>query len=87
MLLQSEPPRLLAPLMNQVARILSAGEHGDPGASAQLLPLVNDELRKLAARQLAHETPERREILPRRTSRLILKNKISSGTTRAGSSN
>jgi RNA polymerase sigma factor (TIGR02999 family) len=43
--------------MNQVARILSAGEHGDPGASAKLLPLVDDELRKLAARQLAHKKP------------------------------
>lgn len=34
--------------MNEVTRILSAVEHGDPGAVEQLLPLVSDELRKLA---------------------------------------
>ena len=35
--------------MNDVTRILSAIEHGDPQAAEQLLPLVYDELRKLAA--------------------------------------
>jgi RNA polymerase sigma factor (TIGR02999 family) len=43
--------------MNQVTRILSAIEEGDPHASEKLLPLVYDELRKLAAHKLAHETP------------------------------
>src|SRR4051794_2707056 len=43
--------------MNDVTRILSAIEHGDPQAAGQLLPLVYDELRKLAARRLAHEKP------------------------------
>src|SRR4051812_24397300 len=43
--------------MNDVTRILSAIEHGDPQASEQLLPLVYEELRKLAARRLAHEKP------------------------------
>ncbi len=43
--------------MNEVTRILSAVEHGDPHAAAQLLPLVYDELRRLAAHKLAHETP------------------------------
>jgi RNA polymerase sigma factor (TIGR02999 family) len=43
--------------MNDVTRILSAIEHGDPRASDQLLPLVYEELRKLAARRLAHERP------------------------------
>src|SRR3954468_23100956 len=43
--------------MNDVTRILSAIEHGDPRAAGQLLPLVYDELRKLAARRLAHENP------------------------------
>ena len=38
-------------------RILSAIEHGDPQAAEQLLPLVYDELRKLAARRLAQEKP------------------------------
>jgi RNA polymerase sigma factor (TIGR02999 family) len=43
--------------MNDVTRILSAVEQGEPGASEQLLPLVYDELRKLAARKLAREEP------------------------------
>src|SRR5690348_17476054 len=43
--------------MNDVTRILSAIEHGDSGASAQLLPLVYEELRKLAAVRLAQEEP------------------------------
>jgi len=43
--------------MNDVTRILSAIEQGDSGASAQLLPLVYDELRKLAATKLAQEKP------------------------------
>jgi len=43
--------------MNDVTRILSAIEHGDSGASEQLLPLVYDELRKLAAQRLAQERP------------------------------
>jgi RNA polymerase sigma factor (TIGR02999 family) len=41
--------------MNEVTRILSAAEQGDPGAAEQLLPLVYDELRKLAAHKLAQE--------------------------------
>src|SRR5262245_1830895 len=43
--------------MDEVTRILSAIEKGDQLATAQLLPLVYDELRKLAAQKLAHETP------------------------------
>jgi RNA polymerase sigma factor (TIGR02999 family) len=43
--------------MTDVSRILSAIQHGDPQAAAQLLPLVYDELRRLAALQLAHEKP------------------------------
>jgi RNA polymerase sigma factor (TIGR02999 family) len=43
--------------MNDVTRILSAIELGDPQAAEQLLPLVYDELRKLAARGLAQEKP------------------------------
>jgi RNA polymerase sigma factor (TIGR02999 family) len=41
--------------MPDVTRILSAIEAGDPKAAAELLPLVYDELRRLAARRLAHE--------------------------------
>ena len=43
--------------MNEVTTILSSIEHGDPRAAEQLLPLVYDELRKLAAWQLAQEQP------------------------------
>jgi RNA polymerase sigma factor (TIGR02999 family) len=43
--------------MNEVTRILSAVEQGDPTAVEQLLPLVYEELRKLAAAKLAHENP------------------------------
>jgi RNA polymerase sigma factor (TIGR02999 family) len=41
--------------MTEVTRILSAIEQGDAHAAAQLLPLVYDGLRKLAAQKLAHE--------------------------------
>jgi RNA polymerase sigma factor (TIGR02999 family) len=43
--------------MSDVTRILSAIEHGDAKATDQLLPLVYDELRRLAAQKLAHEKP------------------------------
>jgi RNA polymerase sigma factor (sigma-70 family) len=43
--------------MSDVTRILSQIESGDPAAAEQLLPLVYDELRKLAAARLAHEKP------------------------------
>jgi RNA polymerase sigma factor (TIGR02999 family) len=43
--------------MSDVSRVLSGIEGGDPQAAAQLLPLVYDELRRLAAWKLAHEKP------------------------------
>ena len=43
--------------MTDVTRILSAIEQGDPHASEHLLPLVYDELRRLAAQKLAQEKP------------------------------
>jgi RNA polymerase sigma factor (TIGR02999 family) len=43
--------------MGEATRILSAIEAGDSAAAEQLLPLVYDELRKLAAFRLAHEKP------------------------------
>ncbi len=43
--------------LSDVTHILSQIESGDPGAAEQLLPLVYDELRKLAAARLAHEKP------------------------------
>jgi hypothetical protein len=43
--------------MSEVTRILSAIEQSDPHAAAQLLPLVYDELRTLAAQKMAQEKP------------------------------
>jgi RNA polymerase sigma factor (TIGR02999 family) len=43
--------------MTEVTRILDAIAQGDPQAAAQLLPLVYDELRRLAAQKLAQEAP------------------------------
>lgn len=43
--------------MNELTRILSAIERGDPQAAEQLLPLVYDELRRLAAQRLSREKP------------------------------
>src|SRR5262245_60688229 len=43
--------------MSDVTRILSAIEQGDPSAAEQLLPLVYDELRRLAAEKMARENP------------------------------
>jgi RNA polymerase sigma factor (TIGR02999 family) len=43
--------------MTDVTRILTAIEQGDPSAAEQLLPLVYEELRRLASAKLAHERP------------------------------
>jgi RNA polymerase sigma factor (TIGR02999 family) len=43
--------------MTEVTQLLTALEQGDPRAAAQLLPLVYDELRKLAAQRMAQEQP------------------------------
>jgi RNA polymerase sigma factor (TIGR02999 family) len=43
--------------MNEVTRILAAIEQGDSNSAGQLLPLIYDELRKLAAQKLAREQP------------------------------
>src|SRR5579863_7504319 len=43
--------------MSDVTRILTAIEQGDPHASEQLLPLVYEELRRLAAQKMAQEAP------------------------------
>jgi DNA-directed RNA polymerase specialized sigma24 family protein len=43
--------------VSEVSRILSAIDRGDPQAAGQLLPLVYDELRRLASRKLAREQP------------------------------
>jgi ECF sigma factor len=51
--------------MSDVTRLLSAIDQGDPQAAERLLPLVYDELRKLAAARIAREKPgqTRRAIL------------------------
>jgi RNA polymerase sigma factor (TIGR02999 family) len=43
--------------MNEVSQLLRAIEQGDPHAANQLLPVVYDELRRLAAQKLVHESP------------------------------
>jgi RNA polymerase sigma factor (TIGR02999 family) len=43
--------------MNEVTRILEVMEHGDTCAARELLPLVYEELKRIAARRLAHEDP------------------------------
>src|SRR5262245_36401429 len=50
-------PVVCSAAMSEVTRILSAVEQGDPHAAEQLLPLVYDELRRLAAAKLAQEKP------------------------------
>jgi RNA polymerase sigma factor (TIGR02999 family) len=50
-------PRTWVVAMNEVTRLLSAIEQGEPHAAAQLLPLIYDELRQLAAQKLAQEKP------------------------------
>src|SRR5580765_150715 len=43
--------------MSEVTRILTAIQQGDPNAAEELLPLIYDDLRQLAAARLAHEKP------------------------------
>src|SRR5437667_5735979 len=54
---EARPASLSVPPMSDVTHILSAIEQGDPHAAEQLLPLVYDELRRLAAQKLAQEKP------------------------------
>jgi RNA polymerase sigma factor (TIGR02999 family) len=51
------PPESRVHPMHEVTRILSAIEQGDGQAAEQLLPLVYDELRRLAAERMAQEKP------------------------------
>jgi RNA polymerase sigma factor (TIGR02999 family) len=43
--------------MSDITRILDDAQHGDPQAAEELLPLVYEELRKLAAQRMANEAP------------------------------
>src|SRR5262245_34520859 len=55
--LPTTPWTVILDRMSDVTQILSAIEQGDPSAAEQLLPLVYDELRQLAAQRLAQEKP------------------------------
>ncbi len=55
--MQVLPPAVILDRMSELTRILSAIDQGDAHAAAQLLPLVYDELRQLAAQKLAQEKP------------------------------
>ena len=57
MRIQAQEARVKLIPMSDVTRILSQIESGDPSAAEKLLPLVSEELRKLAAAKLAHEKP------------------------------
>ena len=76
--------------MNDVTRILSAIDQGDPQAAERLLPLVYDELRKLAAQRLAHEKPgqtlQATALVHEAYLRLVGPSEASSGTAEATSS-
>lgn len=50
-------PAVILHRMSEITRILSAVEQGDPQAAEKLLPLVYDELRRVAAQKLALEKP------------------------------
>ena len=53
----SGQPRVDSAVMSNLTRLLDSAAAGDSKAAAELLPLVYDELRKLAAAKLAHEKP------------------------------
>ena len=73
--------------MNDVTRILTAIEQGDGQAAGQLLPLVYDELRKLAAARMAAENPGHTLTPPPwSTRRTCVSSATSTSTTAATSS-
>ena len=76
--------------MNEVTRILSAIQQGEPHAAEQLLPLVYDELRKLAAQKLAQEKPgqtlEATALVHEAYVRLVDTDKVPTGIAAATSS-
>src|SRR4029453_17429156 len=51
------PPRRMLGGMSEVTQLLDSAAAGDPKGAAELLPLVYDELRKLAAARMAAEQP------------------------------
>jgi len=69
--------------MSDVTRVLSAIEQGDPQAAEQLLPLVYEELRRLAAQKMAQENPSQTlqvtALSMRRTCDWSMAKKLSTG--------
>ena len=56
--MNSEAPNTPGAADNQVTRVLERVQCGEPSAASELLPLVYDELRRLAAAKMAHERPD-----------------------------
>ena len=56
--MSSEAPNTPGAADNQVTRVLERVQCGEPSAASELLPLVYDELRRLAAAKMAHERPD-----------------------------
>ena len=54
-MLAGHPAAVITDLLSDVTRILSSIEQGDPHAAGELLPLVYEELRQLAAHKMAQE--------------------------------
>lgn len=59
--------------MSDVTQLLAAIDQGDAQASSELLPLVYNELRKLAAQRLAQEKPGQTEVAPKFRTLQVLK--------------
>src|SRR5271163_646689 len=56
--MSNDAPKSEAKAGGDVTRVLERAQKGDPNAAAELLPLVYDELRRLAAARMAHERPD-----------------------------
>jgi len=56
--MSNEAPNTPGAADNQVTRVLERVQCGEPSAASELLPLVYDELRRLAAAKMAHERPD-----------------------------
>lgn len=56
--MSNNAPRPESEAGDDVTRVLERAQKGDPKAAAELLPLVYDELRRLAAAKMAHERPD-----------------------------
>jgi hypothetical protein len=62
---KKELSRIFFALVSDVTQVLALVRHGDPRAAEELLPLVYEELRKLAAHKMAKEAPGQTKVLER----------------------